>query len=120
MQLDDSERADFAESVAHIDGQRVIHLGPVDHRQKSDLLKDAAGFLFPIQREELFGLVMIEAMACGTPVVALRRGSVEEVVDLGKTGYYGDSIEKLTRLVRSAFALDRDSGSPTCADQIRR
>jgi len=63
--------------------------------------------LFPIQWDEPFGLVMIEAMACGTPVVALQRGSVEEVVDFGKTGFYADSMQALSSLVPRALSLDR-------------
>jgi len=51
---------------------------------------------------------MIEAMACGTPVIALRRSSVEEVVDAGKTGFYADSVEELALLVGRALALDRN------------
>jgi glycosyltransferase involved in cell wall biosynthesis len=102
------EKAYFAEKVQPlIDGKNVIYAGPVDHPQKVDLLKNAAALLFPVQWDEPFGIVMIEAMACGTPVLAIRRGSVDEVVDVGKTGYYADSVEELTRLVPNALALDR-------------
>src|SRR6266700_2622346 len=94
MPLDDSERAYFAEKVQPlVDGQNVACIGPVNDLQKSAFLRDAAALLFPVQGEEAFGLVMIEAMACGTPVVALRRSSVEEVVDYGRTGFYADSPE---------------------------
>jgi glycosyltransferase involved in cell wall biosynthesis len=84
----DEERY-FAEEIAPlIDDDRVRWIGPVNHAQKNELLRHAAALLFPIQWEEPFGLVMIEAMACGTPVVAHRRGSVEEVVENGVTGYH--------------------------------
>src|SRR5438093_7695722 len=103
------DRAYFAERIQpSIDGHNVIHIGAVDHRQKSSFLRDAAALLFPIQAEEAFGMVMIEAMACGTPVIALRRSSVEEVVDVGKTGFYADSVEDLALLVGRALALDRN------------
>jgi len=106
--LDEDEREYFAEKIEPlIDGSRVVYVGPVDHKQKCALLKDAAALLFPIQAEEAFGLVMIESMACGTPVIALQRSSVEEVVDFGKTGFYAASIQALSSFVPRALALDR-------------
>jgi len=96
-----------AEIRPHIDGDRVRWIGGVNHTQKNGLLRNAAALLFPIQWEEPFGLVMIEAMACGTPVVAHRRGSVEEVVDTGVTGYHAGAMDALADLVPQAMALDR-------------
>jgi glycosyltransferase involved in cell wall biosynthesis len=90
-----------------IDGRQVRWIGPVNHPQKVMLLRNAAAFLFPIEWDEPFGLVMIEAMACGTPVVAHRRGSVEEVVDSGITGFYSGAIDALPDLVAEALRLDR-------------
>jgi glycosyltransferase involved in cell wall biosynthesis len=102
------EKTYFAEKVHPlIDGRNVVYVGAVDHPQKNALLKNAAALLFPIQWDEPFGMVMIEAMACGTPVLAIRRSSVEEVVDVGQTGYHGESVEELARLVPCALALDR-------------
>ncbi len=98
----------FAEEVMpHVDGEMIRWLGPVNHEQKADLLRNASALLFPIQWDEPFGLVMIEAMACGTPVVAVKRGSVGEVVEDGVTGYTGSSPEELAALVAPALALDR-------------
>jgi glycosyltransferase involved in cell wall biosynthesis len=71
----------------HIDGRQIQFLGEADHAMKNDLLKHATALLFPIEWEEPFGLVMIEAMACGTPVIAFRGGAVEEVVMDGISGY---------------------------------
>ena len=79
----------------------------MNHPQKNEFLRNAAALLFPIQWEEPFGLVMIEAMACGTPVVAYRRGSVEEVVENGLTGYHAGVIDALAELVPRALELDR-------------
>lgn len=90
-----------------IDGDNVIYLGPVNHSQKVEFLKNAAAFLFPIQWPEPFGIVMIEAMACGTPVLACQKGSVAEVIDLGKTGFYAESVEELIPLISRAMSLDR-------------
>ncbi len=106
--LDQEEHAYFAEKIHPlIDGRNVIHIGAVDQCQKNSFLRDAAALLFPIEAEEAFGMVMIEAMASGTPVVALRKSSVQEVVDVGKTGFYADSLEELVPLVHDALALDR-------------
>lgn len=98
----------FSEQIKPlIDDRQVIYLGPVTHSQKVELLKGAAALLFPIQWSEHFGVVMIEAMACGTPVIACNRGSVSEVVDPGKTGFYAEAVEDLASLVPRALALDR-------------
>jgi glycosyltransferase involved in cell wall biosynthesis len=103
----DEERY-FAEEIAPlIDDDQVRWIGPVNHAQKNELLRHAAALLFPIQWEEPFGLVMIEAMACGTPVVAHRRGSVEEVVENGVTGYHAGVIDGMAELVPRALELDR-------------
>ena len=79
-----------AHVMPHVDGDRVTFIGPVDDVQKNRLLGSAAAFMMPILWEEPFGIVMAEAMACGTPVVGMRRGAVPEVVDHGVTGFVGD------------------------------
>ncbi len=102
------EQQYFAEQIQPlIDGDTVRWLGPVNHAQKMELLRGAAALLFPIQWEEPFGLVMIEAMACGTPVVAHRRGAVAEVIDDGITGFHAGVIDALAELVPRARELDR-------------
>jgi glycosyltransferase involved in cell wall biosynthesis len=105
----DREDRDYfhAEVRPLIDGKTVQWIGPVCDRQKNELLRDAAALLFPIEWEEAFGIVMIESMACGVPVLAYERGSVPEVVDLEITGYYGDTVEELAELVPRALRLDR-------------
>jgi glycosyltransferase involved in cell wall biosynthesis len=92
-----------------LDGETVRWIGAVNHPQKNELLRKAMALIFPIQWDEPFGLVMIEAMACGTPVVAHRRGSVAEVVDDGITGYHSGAIEGMEDLVPHALALDRQT-----------
>jgi glycosyltransferase involved in cell wall biosynthesis len=98
----------FAEQIQPlVDGDRVRWIGAVGHAQKNELLRRAATLLFPIQWDEPFGVVMIEAMACGTPVVARRRGSVEEIIDDGVTGFHASVIDSLAELVPRALELDR-------------
>lgn len=105
---DASEQRYFeAEVEPLLDGKEIVWLGDVDHRAKIELLGKAAALVFPIEWDEPFGLVMIEAMACGTPVLAHRRGSVPEVVDHGKTGFYAETSGLLRTLVGRAQALDR-------------
>jgi len=85
----------------------VEFIGEIDEHEKAAFLGDAAALLFPIAWPEPFGLVMIEAMACGTPVIALRRGSVPEIVDEGVTGFIADTVEQATAAVRRIPSLDR-------------
>ena len=91
----------------HIDGQKVTLVGEVDDAKKQPFLAGAAGLLFPIDWPEPFGLVMIEAMACGTPVIAYRSGSVPEVIEDGVTGFIVDGEEDAVRAVRDLPRLDR-------------
>jgi glycosyltransferase involved in cell wall biosynthesis len=85
------------------------HAGPgeVDERRKQPFLSGAAALLFPIDWPEPFSLVIIEAMACGTPVIAYRAGSVPEVVDEGVTGLIVDNEAKAVRAVKELARIDR-------------
>jgi glycosyltransferase involved in cell wall biosynthesis len=105
---DGGEERYFAEHVQPlIDGEQVRWIGAVNHAQKNELLRNAAALLFPIEWDEPFGLVMIEAMACGTPVLAHRRGSVAEVVEDGITGYHSSVMDALPELLPRVLQLDR-------------
>jgi glycosyltransferase involved in cell wall biosynthesis len=90
-----------------IDGKLVQLIGEVDDQSKQEFLRNAAAFLFSVEWPEPFGLVMIEAMACGTPVIAFRRGSVPEVVDHGITGFIVDSESDALEAIKSIGTLDR-------------
>lgn len=83
----------------HCDGRRIAYIGPVDDREKQRLLSRAAALLFPVEWDEPFGIVLVEALACGTPVLAFRRGAVPEVIDHGVTGWLGDTVEELAEAV---------------------
>ena len=82
-------------------------IGEINEQQKTEFLGEALALLFPIDWPEPFGLSMVEAMACGTPVLALRRGLVEEVVEDGLTGHIVDSVEEATVTLPDVMALDR-------------
>ena len=90
-----------------VDGEQIKLVGELNDRAKGDLLRDASALLFPIDWPEPSGLVMIEAMACGTPVIAYRRGSVPEVVDEGVTGFVVDNEDEAVAAVRRIGELDR-------------
>lgn len=90
-----------------LDGRGIEYLGEVAQADKADLLGRARCLLFPIAWPEPFGLVMIEAMACGTPVVAYRMGSVPEIVEDGVTGFIVDDLDGAVVATRRAIDLDR-------------
>ena len=97
------ERGYFKEKLEpQIDGEQVQLIGEVNDATKRQFLADAAALLFPIDWPEPFGLVMIEAMACGTPVIAFKSGSVPEVIDDGITGFVvpgeAEAVEAIGRL----------------------
>ena len=81
----------------HIDGRFIEYIGEADFKTKNDLLSNSMALLFPIEWDEPFGLIMIEAMACGTPVLALSQGSVPEVVSDGISGYICASLEEMIK-----------------------
>jgi glycosyltransferase involved in cell wall biosynthesis len=98
----------FADAVEpHVDGDQVVFLGSVGPQRRADVLGDAAALLHPIHFDEPFGLSVVEAMTCGTPVVAYQRGSMAEVVDEGVTGYLAHDIESAVEAVRAVVRLDR-------------
>lgn len=108
--IDDRDRAFFEREVApQIDGKQIEYIGEVNRTQKVELLGNAAATLFPITWDEPFGLVMVESMATGTPVIALNRGSVPEVIERGKSGFICNSIEEMIAVVPQALELNRQA-----------
>jgi glycosyltransferase involved in cell wall biosynthesis len=104
----DEHRSWFEHHVLpFIDGDRVRYVGPVNDAQKNLLLGEAFAFLMPILWEEPFGIVMTEAMACGTPVLAFRRGAVPEIVEHGVTGFVVDTVDELVSAVAHVNELSR-------------
>jgi glycosyltransferase involved in cell wall biosynthesis len=102
------DEAYFAEQVRpHVDGDRVIYLGPIGPARRAEVLGGALALLHPISFAEPFGLSVVESMVCGTPVVAYARGSMPEVIDEGVTGFLVDSPAAAAAAVERVPGLDR-------------
>ena len=100
----------FREVIAPLlNGTEIEFVGEINESAKTRVLGRAAGLLFPIDWPEPFGLVMIEAMACGTPVLAFRCGSVPEIVEDRLTGRIVSSIEEAAQAIPELLALDRNA-----------
>ncbi|MBD2432821.1 MULTISPECIES: glycosyltransferase family 4 protein [Fischerella] len=97
-----------------IDGEQIQYLGEISHQDKVKLLSGATVTLFPITWREPFGLVMIESMATGTPVIGMGLGSVPEVIAHGKTGFVCDCLEQMIEVIPDAMKLDRQ----TCREYV--
>ena len=103
--VDEAYFREVIEPLTHEPG--VEYVGEIDERQKSRFLGEALALLFPIDWPEPFGLVTIEALACGTPVLAFDNGSVREVIDDGVTGHIVNSVEEGVCKLGRTIALDR-------------
>ena len=104
----------FAEQIKpQVDGDQVRYLGSIGPEQRADVLGSAAVLLHPIAFDEPFGLSVVEAMACGTPVIAYRRGSMPEVVDEGVTGFLVHDIESAVAAVEKAISSRSQRGQCT-------
>ncbi|HET7019944.1 MAG TPA: glycosyltransferase family 4 protein [Xanthobacteraceae bacterium] len=106
--VDKFDESYFREKIAPLlSDPGVEFIGEINERTKSEFLSQAQALLFPIDWPEPFGLVMIEAMACGTPVLAFRQGSVSEIVDQGVTGAIVETMDEAVRMLPQVIALDR-------------
>lgn len=102
------------EIAPHIDGRDVRYVGPVNDEQKNVLLGGAAAFLMPIEWDEPFGIVMAEALACGTPVIGFGRGAVPEVVTHGETGFLCATVDEMVAAVSALDRIDRRACRARC------
>jgi glycosyltransferase involved in cell wall biosynthesis len=106
------------EILPHIDGDAISYLGPVDDEAKNRLLGSSAALLFPIEWKEAFGIVMAEALACGTPVIAFPCGSVPEVVVDGVNGFVCADVASAAAAVSSVPTLDRARVRADCESRF--
>ncbi len=99
-----------------IDGKQIKYAGEVTGKKRTDLYKYARGFLFPIKWQEPFGLVMAEAMACGTPVIAYPNGAVPEIVKNKKTGFIVKNIGEMVKAIKNIDKIEREK----CREQVEK
>jgi glycosyltransferase involved in cell wall biosynthesis len=98
----------------HIDGTRIRYIGPVNDEQKNTLLGGAAALLMPIEWKEPFGIVMAEAMACGTPVIGFSQGSVPEIIRDGSNGFLCRTVDEAAAAVARIDTIDRSQVRADC------
>lgn len=103
---DDKEFLD-KEVFPYVDGERIKFIGEVGHEEKNRIFSEADGVLFPSRWNEAFGLVMVEALACGTPVLALGRGAVNEVLRNGETGFIVEEEEDFAGAMKKIGEISR-------------
>jgi glycosyltransferase involved in cell wall biosynthesis len=106
----------FDETVKPYLGEQIEYLGYIERDKLLPYYQDAKALLMPIQWEEPFGMNMIEAMACGTPVIAFRRGSIPEVVIDGKTGFIVDTFDEMVEAIKKIDTIDRNA----CREHVTR
>jgi glycosyltransferase involved in cell wall biosynthesis len=107
--VDKADERYFEREIRHLlDQPHVEYLHEIGEADKASLLANAKALLFPIDWPEPFGMVLIEAMACGTPIIAWNHGSVPEIVEHGKTGFIVDSLEKAAESVENIHLISRE------------
>jgi len=117
--LSGKQKSFFDKSIKeYVDNKQIKFIGEVNLEQKVSLLQKAKAFLMPIHWEEPFGLVMIEAMACGTPVIAYNRGSVPEIIEDGKNGFIvkENNINGMVKAIAKLDTIDRKY----CRESVKR
>ena len=114
--VDTVDQKFFDEEISHlIDGEQIQFIGEVNHGEKVDFLKNAKALIAPIQWEEPFGLFFTEAMICGTPVIAMKRGSVPEIIIDKETGFICESVNEAAEKIKDIQSIDRKK----CYEHVR-
>ena len=107
--IDKADQVYYEKEIKHLFTEpHVEFLGEVDENQKAELLEDAFAMLFPIDWREPFGIVTIEALACGTPIIAFNHGSVPEIIEPGKTGYIVESVSEAVTALQKTDKISRN------------
>jgi len=101
-----------------LDDRQITYIGPVNDLQKNELLRSAAALLMPVLWDEPFGIVMVEALACGTPVIGFRRGAVPEVIENGHNGYLCDNADQMIDAVQLLGNIDRQACRATAENKF--
>jgi glycosyltransferase involved in cell wall biosynthesis len=115
--IPDYAQAYFNEQIKpFIDGEQITYIGPINDEQKNKLLGSTAAFLMPIEWNEPFGIVMAEALACGTPIVALKGGSTTEVVINGNNGFLCNDVNEMVTAVQNINSINRKN----CRDDAEK
>jgi len=99
-----------------IEGKKIQFVGASNFSKKIELLKNTKAFLFPVKRPEPFGLVVIEAMACGVPVIAFKEGSMPELIEDGKTGFLVNSVEEACLALKKIGKIKRED----CREYVKK
>jgi len=102
---------DYFEQVIkpQIGKDQITYIGPINMRQKNNLFGRARGFLNPIEWEEPFGMVMIESMAMGCPVISFARGAASEIIEDGKTGFLVNTVDEMVSTIAKIDTIDREA-----------
>jgi glycosyltransferase involved in cell wall biosynthesis len=115
--IDPTDESYFEQVVEPlIDGKQISFIGEVDHKGKVDLLKNAKALISPLQWDEPFGIVNIESLACGTPVITINRGSMPEIIVDGKVGYLCSNIDEMIARVADIASINRRA----CRDHVEQ
>lgn len=92
-----------------IDQEQIKYIGPVNDSQKNELLRNSRAMLMPVTWDEPFGIVMAEALACGTPVIGFKRGSIPEIVISGLNGFVCDTVDEMIAAVKNTGKINREN-----------
>lgn len=114
--LDPARKEYFETKIRSHLSKKIRYLGELPQKELSDFYGQAKACLYPIQWEEPFGLIMVEAMATGTPVIAYRRGSVPEIVKNGETGFVVENIEEMVEAMKKIDEIDRKK----CRERVEK
>jgi len=112
------ERKNFIENISlyNGNGNSIIYIGEITEKERDQLMKNAKAFLFPIEGEESCPLVVLEAGIVGTPIISIKKRVIPEMIEFGKTGFYGETLEELINFTKRVEEIDPN----VCRDHVRK